>query len=109
MDFSEGYGAGPFNAAGPAPLLNIPVIPAKAGTSGREGTAGLPEVPAFAGMTERIDLEAFSWDLGRDDDPRDPHRLLLRLLRAGRCARLALVVGHILRRGARPSMVNRTL
>jgi hypothetical protein len=27
------------------------VIPAKAGTAGRKGTAGLPEVPAFAGMT----------------------------------------------------------
>jgi 2-oxoglutarate dehydrogenase E2 component (dihydrolipoamide succinyltransferase) len=27
------------------------VIPAKAGTSGREGSAGLAEVPAFAGMT----------------------------------------------------------
>jgi hypothetical protein len=27
------------------------VIPAKAGTSGREVSAGLPEVPAFAGMT----------------------------------------------------------
>jgi 2-oxoglutarate dehydrogenase E2 component (dihydrolipoamide succinyltransferase) len=27
------------------------VIPAKAGTSGREGSAGLPEVPASAGMT----------------------------------------------------------
>jgi hypothetical protein len=55
-----------------------------------------------------IDLEAFSWDLSGDDDPSDPHRLLLRLFRAGRCARLALVVGHFLRRGARPSMVNRT-
>jgi glycyl-tRNA synthetase beta chain len=30
-----------------------PVIPAKAGTSGREGAAGLPEVPASAGMTEQ--------------------------------------------------------
>ncbi len=29
----------------------INVIPAKAGTSGREVSAGLPEVPAFAGMT----------------------------------------------------------
>jgi hypothetical protein len=29
----------------------IPVIPAKAGTSGREVSVGLPEVPAFAGMT----------------------------------------------------------
>jgi hypothetical protein len=28
------------------------VIPAKAGTSGREVPAGLPEVPASAGMTE---------------------------------------------------------
>jgi putative oxygen-independent coproporphyrinogen III oxidase len=28
------------------------VIPAKAGTSGREVSAGLPEVPAFAGMTD---------------------------------------------------------
>jgi hypothetical protein len=28
------------------------VIPAEAGISGREGTAGLAEVPAFAGMTE---------------------------------------------------------
>ena len=29
-----------------------PVIPAKAGTSARKGSAGLPEVPASAGMTE---------------------------------------------------------
>jgi len=28
------------------------VIPAKAGTSGRKGTAGLPEAPAFAGVTK---------------------------------------------------------
>jgi hypothetical protein len=27
------------------------VIPAEAGTSGREVSAGLPEVPAFAAMT----------------------------------------------------------
>jgi hypothetical protein len=27
------------------------VIPAEAGIPGRKGTAGLPEVPAFAGMT----------------------------------------------------------
>jgi hypothetical protein len=31
-------------------MSNI-VIPAKAGTPGREISAGLPEVPAFAGMT----------------------------------------------------------
>jgi hypothetical protein len=30
--------------------MNI-VIPAKAGTSGREVRAGLPEAPAFAGVT----------------------------------------------------------
>jgi hypothetical protein len=30
---------------------DISVIPAKAGTSGHEVSAGLPEVPAFAGMT----------------------------------------------------------
>jgi hypothetical protein len=47
--------------------------------------------------------------LDLDDDTRDPYRLLLRPFGAGRCARLALVVGHILRRGARPSMVNRIL
>ncbi|HEX8625934.1 MAG TPA: hypothetical protein VF782_12790 [Allosphingosinicella sp.] len=29
-----------------------PVIPAKAGTSGREVSAGLPEIPAFAGTTK---------------------------------------------------------
>jgi ribonuclease P protein component len=34
-------------------LAAAPVIPAKAGTSGREGSAGLPEVPASAGMTRR--------------------------------------------------------
>jgi len=28
------------------------VIPAKAGTSGRKGVAGLPEAPAFAGVTD---------------------------------------------------------
>jgi hypothetical protein len=31
--------------------MAIPVIPAKAGTPGREGTAGLPEAPAFGGVT----------------------------------------------------------
>ncbi|HYI38714.1 MAG TPA: 2-oxo acid dehydrogenase subunit E2 [Allosphingosinicella sp.] len=34
-----------------ATKVEPPVIPAKAGTSGRDGSAGLPEVPAFAGMT----------------------------------------------------------
>jgi len=34
-------------------MSHYSVIPAKAGTSGRKGTAGLPEVPAFAGMTIR--------------------------------------------------------
>ncbi|MEA3051246.1 MAG: hypothetical protein QOG72_149 [Sphingomonadales bacterium] len=29
----------------------FPVIPAKAGTSGQEVSAGLQKVPAFAGMT----------------------------------------------------------
>jgi hypothetical protein len=32
-------------------MVHSLVIPAKAGTSGREVSAGLPEVPAFAGMT----------------------------------------------------------
>ena len=31
--------------------MSKPVIPANAGTSGREVSAGLPEIPAFAGMT----------------------------------------------------------
>ena len=31
--------------------MTIAVIPAKAGTSGRQGTTGLPEAPAFAGVT----------------------------------------------------------
>jgi hypothetical protein len=31
--------------------MSFIVIPAKAGTPGQEGTVGLPEVPAFAGMT----------------------------------------------------------
>jgi hypothetical protein len=31
--------------------MSQPVIPAKAGTPGREVSVGLPEVPAFAGMT----------------------------------------------------------
>jgi 2-oxoglutarate dehydrogenase E2 component (dihydrolipoamide succinyltransferase) len=35
-----------------APEERAPVIPAKAGTSGQEVPAGLPEVPASAGMTE---------------------------------------------------------
>jgi hypothetical protein len=33
--------------------MTLHVIPAKAGTSGQEVSAGLPEVPAFAGMTGR--------------------------------------------------------
>jgi hypothetical protein len=35
-------------------MKKLPVIAAKAGTSGREVSAGLPEVPAFAGMTGSI-------------------------------------------------------
>ena len=31
--------------------MNFPVIPAKAGTSGQEVSAGIPEAPAFAGVT----------------------------------------------------------
>jgi len=31
--------------------MGFTVIPAKAGTSGQEVSAGLPEVPASAGMT----------------------------------------------------------
>ncbi|MEA3009882.1 MAG: hypothetical protein QOJ91_1574 [Sphingomonadales bacterium] len=30
------------------------VIPAKAGTSGQAVSAGLPEIPAFAGMTDNL-------------------------------------------------------
>jgi hypothetical protein len=37
-------------SGGPNSLAGI-VIPAEAGTSGREVTAGLPEVPASAGVT----------------------------------------------------------
>ena len=33
-------------------MMNFPVIPAKAGTSGQEVTAGFPETPAFAGATK---------------------------------------------------------
>jgi hypothetical protein len=33
-------------------MMDPRVIPAKAGTSGQEISAGLPEVPAFAGMTD---------------------------------------------------------
>jgi hypothetical protein len=36
-------------SAGPNSLAAV--IPAKAGASGREGTAGLAETPAVAGMT----------------------------------------------------------
>jgi hypothetical protein len=32
-------------------MARLPVIPADAGTSVHERTTGLPEVPAFAGMT----------------------------------------------------------
>ncbi|HEX8482812.1 MAG TPA: GTP-binding protein [Allosphingosinicella sp.] len=49
------------------------VIPAKAGTSGQEVTAGLPETPAFAGVTERDDSPAFA---GQE-------KSLLRLLTCG--------------------------
>jgi hypothetical protein len=35
----------------PASTILGLVVPAKAGPSGREVSAGLPEVPAFAGMT----------------------------------------------------------
>ena len=46
-----------------------PVIPAKAGTSGQEDTVGLPEVPAFAGMTAvSRRLESLA-DLERDQLP----------------------------------------
>jgi hypothetical protein len=33
-------------------MMRTPVIPAKAGTSGRKLTAGLPETPACAGVTK---------------------------------------------------------
>jgi hypothetical protein len=33
------------------PTMHIIVIPAQAGISGQEDTAGLPETPAFAGVT----------------------------------------------------------
>jgi UDP-N-acetylmuramate dehydrogenase len=33
--------------------VGTPVTPVKAGISGRKGTAGLPETPAFAGATSR--------------------------------------------------------
>jgi bifunctional enzyme CysN/CysC len=48
-----------------------PVIPGKAGTSGRQVSAGLPEAPAFAGVT--------------DEDPvtAGQHKSLLRLLTCG--------------------------
>jgi APA family basic amino acid/polyamine antiporter len=36
-----------------ASLAKTPVIPAEAGTSGQEVSAGLPEAPAFAGVTGR--------------------------------------------------------
>jgi bifunctional enzyme CysN/CysC len=49
------------------------VIPAKAGTPGQEVTAGLPETPAFAGVTERDDSPAFA---GQE-------KSLLRLLTCG--------------------------
>ena len=35
--------------------MSVHVIPAKAGISGQEVTAGLAETPAFAGVTEKID------------------------------------------------------
>ncbi len=38
-------------SAGPNSVGGKHVIPAKAGISGREGTAGLDETPAFAGVT----------------------------------------------------------
>ncbi|HEX8625103.1 MAG TPA: phenylalanine--tRNA ligase subunit beta [Allosphingosinicella sp.] len=37
------------------------VIPAEAGTSGQEASAGLPEVPAFAGMTDVWRISVPSW------------------------------------------------
>jgi tRNA-2-methylthio-N6-dimethylallyladenosine synthase len=40
-------------SAGPNSLAGKPVIPAKAGISGREVTAGRHETPAFAGVTTR--------------------------------------------------------
>jgi hypothetical protein len=39
-------------------IRDLLVIPAKAGTSGREVSAGIPEVPAFAGMTGAAVSEA---------------------------------------------------
>ena len=49
------------------------VIPAEAGTSGREASAGLPEAPAFAGVTEADDAPAYA---GQE-------KSLLRLLTCG--------------------------
>ncbi|HEX8308215.1 MAG TPA: sulfate adenylyltransferase subunit CysN [Allosphingosinicella sp.] len=55
-----------------APALH-PVIPAKAGTPGHEDTAGLPETPAFAGVTKEDDSAAYA---GQE-------KSLLRLLTCG--------------------------
>ena len=41
--------------------MTIPVIPAQAGTSGREVAAGPPEAPAFAGVTNLSTLVAEPW------------------------------------------------
>ncbi|MEA3009826.1 MAG: glycyl-tRNA synthetase beta chain [Sphingomonadales bacterium] len=40
---------------------NYPVIPAKAGTSGQEVSAGLPEVPASAAMSEQAQNKTLSY------------------------------------------------
>jgi bifunctional enzyme CysN/CysC len=55
-----------------APAIH-PVIPAKAGTSGREVSAGLPEAPAFAGVTDDHD----------DPTIAGQNKSLLRLLTCG--------------------------
>jgi 2-oxoglutarate dehydrogenase E2 component (dihydrolipoamide succinyltransferase) len=52
------------------------VIPAEAGTPGREGSAGLPEVPASAGMTGReIPVTAATAGLRSHSVPHDRMRL----------------------------------
>ncbi|MEA3052062.1 MAG: hypothetical protein QOG72_965 [Sphingomonadales bacterium] len=53
-----------------------PVIPAKAGTPGREVSAGLPEVPACAGMTgggESVVPEKAGIPAGEDRRRLSPH------------------------------------
>ena len=59
-DPRRGRGSGDEERGAGGEVELLTVIPAKAGTSAREVSVGLPEVPAFAGMTDQASRSCIS-------------------------------------------------